>query len=77
MLCASCPRPLRLRNLFAVVVAHPLRSDKRHAISLGVCTRCATDTESIRYKAFEALKNGLWPELRRLDTAAIHPAGHA
>lgn len=73
MLCASCPRPLRLGRLaFAVVL--PACDDPTNLMVLAVCRRCATAREDVERKAKHALTR-LWPDLRKLD---VHPiAGRA
>lgn len=75
MLCASCPRPLRERDGFAVVIAVPGGINPEHCLTMGVCARCATAPDLIREKVLGSLRK-LWPDLRPFEITH-NEAGHA
>ena len=73
-LCACCPRPIRTRGVYSIVIASPARDDTERALTLAVCPRCATEREEVREKAILALKR-IWPDARSI--AVHHQAGQA
>jgi hypothetical protein len=74
MECLSCARPLR-RGRYTFVVALPSVDCPTQALTVAVCTHCATKSDAIRAKAISALRSSIWPDLRPIGP---HKAtGHA
>lgn len=71
MLCATCPRPLR-KGAFAIGAAMPATTTPSKALTLAVCTRCATTPDAILAKATQAFRR-FWPDMRAFEIT--HPEG--
>jgi hypothetical protein len=74
ILCLCCPRAIRLRDQFSIVVALPHHEAPTRALGSALCQRCAVPP-GVLPRVVAALKQRIWPELRAIDH--IHAAGHA
>jgi hypothetical protein len=75
ILCLCCPRAIRLRDQFSIVVTLPGREAPTGAIGSALCQRCAS-ARPLMPQVVAGLKR-IWPGSRAVDLDHIHAAGHA
>jgi hypothetical protein len=75
--CLLCRALLLGTTLAAVGVAVPSAPHPRHTLTFGLCADCTAQPEAELKEAVYAVLRGIWPEMRELDPAALHPGGRA
>jgi hypothetical protein len=74
VLCLCCPRAIRLRDQFSIVVTVPHHEAPTRALGSALCQRCTVAPEPLMPRVVTGLRR-IWPEVRAIDH--IHAAGHA